>query len=86
MSRGKDAATRLESELLSDGRMDGRDLKTRLLVRKLDLASMRSVREFVAVVEAERLIKRLDLLILNAGIFFSKGALFTNRHSFTVNS
>lgn len=43
------------------------EVGARLLVRLLDLCSLRSVRAFVEGLEGEGLLKRLDLLILNAG-------------------
>ena len=43
------------------------EVGTRLLVRILDLCSLSSVRAFVEGLEREGLLKRLDLLILNAG-------------------
>ena len=43
-------------------------LGARLLIRSLDLASLASVREFVAAAEREGLLQSVDLLILNAGV------------------
>lgn len=43
-------------------------LEERLLVRKLDLSRLKSVRACVAELEKEGLAERIDLLILNAGV------------------
>lgn len=44
------------------------DLEARLIVRVLDTSSLQSVRNFVKSADEEKLLERLDLLILNAGI------------------
>ena len=43
-------------------------LGARLVLRSIDLASLASVREFVAAAERDGLLERVDILILNAGI------------------
>ena len=43
-------------------------LGARLVLRSIDLASLASVREFVAAAERDGLLQRVDLLILNAGV------------------
>lgn len=54
-------------------------LEARLLLRSIDLASLRSVRAFVESLEREGTLKRLDLLILNAAqtgaFFYMKSAI-----------
>ena len=44
------------------------DLEGRLVVRVLDTSSLQSVRSFVHSADEEKLLERLDLLILNAGV------------------
>ena len=43
-------------------------LGARLVLRSIDLASLASVREFVAAAERDGLLDRIDMLILNAGV------------------
>ena len=44
------------------------DLEGRLVVRVLDTSLLQSVRSFVHSADEEKLLERLDLLILNAGV------------------
>ena len=50
----------------ASGSTDSADIEKRLLLRIIDLASIKSVRAFVEGLERENALPRLDLLILNA--------------------
>ena len=71
LNKASAVKTRIESEFLND------DLRGRLEVVALDLASLESVRRCAA--EVKRIAAKIDVLINNAGVAMSKQRVTNNK-------